>query len=128
MSDAVAHVLEGFSRGELRVQRCAACAAKQFPPRAVCLACGSTSLAWITVPPRGTIVTFTVVHRAPTPEWKARVPYVIALVDCAPGVRLMMNAETDEAETLIIGQAVDIGFTALADDPQMRPVARLTAE
>ncbi len=126
MSDPVAHVLEGFSRCELRVQRCEACEAKQFPPRAICVACGSSQLTWMTLPSRGEIVSFTVVHRASTPERKARVPYAIALVDCAPGVRLMMNVETDESEALIVGQPVEIDFAAIGDDPQPRPVARPT--
>lgn len=119
--DMVAHVHEGWQRGELRVQRCEACDALQFPPRAVCLACGSTALAWTVVPPRGTIHTFTIVHRAPTPAFKARVPYAIALVDLAPGVRMMMNVEGDPA-SFAIDAPVRIGFTA---DDQPLPIATI---
>ena len=123
MIDATAHVLEGWSQGELRVQHCDSCDTCQFPPRAVCLVCRAQTLGWKSIAREGTIGTFTVVYRAPTSAWKARVPYAIALVDCAPGVRLMMNVETAEPEALIIGQPVRIGFVTIGDDPQLRPIA-----
>jgi uncharacterized OB-fold protein len=120
--DMVAHVHEGWRAGELRVQHCEACDALQFPPRAVCLACRSTALAWTVVPPRGAIHTFTIVHRAPTPAFKARVPYGIALVDLAPGVRMMMNVEGNLAE-IAIDAPVEIRFASDGDVPL--PVARV---
>lgn len=122
--DFVAHVHEGWRLGELRVQRCEACGARQFPPRAVCLSCRSAKLAWTTVAPQGTIHTFTVVHRAPTEAFKTRVPYAIALVDLAPGVRMMMNVEGDRA-TIAIDASVDIGFTKEGAWPL--PVATIAA-
>ena len=122
--DSVAHVLEGYAKGELRVQRCEACATLQFPPRAVCLACRSAQLAWTTCESKGTIKTFTVVHRAPTDMFKARVPYLIALIDCAQGVRLMMNVLGDLG-ALAIGATVEIDFMP-TPDRKMRPVAKLT--
>src|SRR5260370_42572179 len=36
-----AHFWEGCKAGELRLQRCAACAEAYFPPRPFCPACGS---------------------------------------------------------------------------------------
>ena len=122
--DFVAHVHEGWRVGELRVQRCEACGAKQFPPRAVCLACRSTDLDWAIAPPRGTIHSFTIVHRAPTEAFKARVPYAIALVDLAPGVRMMMNVEDDLAG-IAIDAAVEIEFASASGEAGLLPFARL---
>lgn len=121
--DMIAHVHEGWRRGDLRVQRCEACEALQFPPRAVCLACRSAILAWTCVAPRGTIHTFTIVHRAPTEAFKSRVPYAIALIDLAPGVRMMMNVSGDP-DALTIDALVHIGFTA---EGQPLPVAIIAA-
>lgn len=126
MMDDVAYVLEGYARGKLRLQRCDACARLQFPPRAVCLACRSTTSTWTTCEPTGIIATFTVVHRAPTERFKARVPYAIALVDCAPGVRMMMNVSGD-LDALAIGAPVEIGFIIAQGETTPRPVARITA-
>lgn len=118
--DFVAHVHEGWRAGELRVQCCEACGARQFPPRAVCLACRSDRLAWAVTPPHGKIHSFTIVHRAPTEAFKSRVPYAIALVDLAPGVRMMMNVEGDLSK-IAIDMPVDIGFSA--DEGQPLPIA-----
>lgn len=122
--DFVAHVHEGWRAGELRVQCCAACGARQFPPRAVCLACRSTDIAWTAVPPRGTVHSFTIVHRAPTEAFKARVPYAIALVDLAPGVRMMMNVEGD-LSAVAIDAPVAIDFTT--GEQQPLPIATIAA-
>ena len=122
--DDVAHVLEGYAKNELRVQHCDTCERLQFPPRAVCLACRSTKLAWTTCEPKGAIATFTVDHRAPTEAFKARVPYAIALVDCAPGVRMMMNVCGD-LDALAIGAPIAIGFSPIGHDRKLRPEGRL---
>ena len=127
MSDPTRHVLEGWAQGELRVQRCEACRVRQFPPRAVCLACRADTFGWEVIAPQGTIASFTIVHRAPTPAWKARTPYAIALVDCVPGVRLMMNVQADNLDALAIGDRVAILFEAIGDQRQPRPCARVTA-
>ncbi len=34
-------------------------------------------------------------HRAPTSEWKARLPYAIALIDIAEGLRVMALADNN---------------------------------
>lgn len=73
------------------------------------------------MPPRGKVHSFTVVHRAPTAAFKARVPYAIALIDLAPGVRMMMNVDGDLAGNAI-DAAVTIGFT---DDEQPLPIASI---
>ena len=69
------------------------------------------------------IHTFTIVHRAPTDAFKARVPYAIALVDLAPGVRMMMNVDGD-LSALAVDAPVEIGFTSSGGDTPL-PVARV---
>ena len=71
---------DGCAQGELRLQRCAACGAAQFPPRALCAACHAPAPAWEKASGRGRIVSHTRVHRPPSPAFKADVPYVVALV------------------------------------------------
>ena len=60
----------------------------------------------------GRILSFTVVHRAPTPAFRDDLPYVIALVDLDEGFRLMVNMDHDPlaGTPLAIGQRVRIGF------------------
>jgi uncharacterized OB-fold protein len=106
---------EGTARGELRLQRCEACHAHQFPPRLICAHCGSREVAWVTTSGRGTIYSYTVVHRAPTPAFAADVPYVVALVDLDEGPRLMTNVVELEPAEVSVGLRVQARYAARGD-------------
>ncbi len=101
---------DGCAEGELRLQHCTGCGALQFPPRARCLGCGAADLDWETVARHGRIYSFTVVHRAPIPAFKADVPYVLALVEFDRRARAMMNVVGCEPDEVHIGMSVDIEF------------------
>jgi uncharacterized OB-fold protein len=74
--------------GRLVVQRCAACGSYQHHPRPFCLACRRTDgLALVDASGRGTLHSFTTVHRSPRDDLEA--PYTVALVDLDEGVRLV---------------------------------------
>src|SRR5689334_20949329 len=77
--------------GSLVVQNCQACGHSQFPPRAVCLRCRGDQLGWREASPFGTIFSFSIAHRAPTPAFKHELPYVVALVELDDGPLMMMN-------------------------------------
>lgn len=118
---------DGCAAGELRMQHCAACSAVQFPPRARCIACGAQRLDWRAIAPRGVVYSHTVVHRAPGAAFRDRVPYVVALVDLAPGARLMVNVVDCAPESVTIGMRVRIGFEPRGSDEHAvwMPVARM---
>jgi hypothetical protein len=118
---------DGCAAGELRVQHCAACTAVQFPPRARCIACGAQRLDWRAVPPHGTVYSVTVVHRAPGAAFRDRVPYVIALVDVAPGARLMVNVLDCAPGSVTVGTRVRVGFEprGSGQDAVWMPVAHM---
>ncbi|WP_378738034.1 Zn-ribbon domain-containing OB-fold protein [Nocardia brasiliensis] len=73
----------------LLLQRCLECAQLQHYPRALCTGCGSTALDWTQACGRGVVDSFTVVHRAPGPEFE--VPYVVARVRLTEGPILLTN-------------------------------------
>src|SRR5690606_8335673 len=56
---------DGAAQGELRYQCCTACGNVQLIPRSLCEGCQSTELEWKVSEATGTVLTFTVVHRAP---------------------------------------------------------------
>lgn len=62
----------------LILQFCTACTRPQHYPRAVCTSCGGCDFTWIEASGGGVVDSYTVVHRAPSPEFAA--PYVIARV------------------------------------------------
>lgn len=104
------HFWDGCTTGELRYQRCAHCGETQLIPRALCSACQRDDLQWHISSGNGCVLSYTVVHRAPTAAFKGDVPYIIALVDMEEGFRLMVNVQGDGASAVTIDQAVKIGF------------------
>ena len=52
----------------------------------------------------------TVLHRAPAPAWKDRLPYAIALVDLDEGLRVMAHADP----TLAVGRAARLRLSGSA--------------
>ncbi len=116
---------EGCRNGVLRYQRCENCAKPQFPPRSVCGHCHATTLAWADSAGGGSVHTFTVVHRAPTEEFKAEAPYVLALIDFDEGFRAMMNVRGSPPESVQIGARVRVIFEKTERDDILLPQAKL---
>jgi len=106
MDKLAAHFWDGCAAGELRYQRCNACAALQSYPRALCLRCGAADPEWRAGQGRGTVYALTRVERAPSDEFRARAPYVIVLVDLDEGYRMMAHG----APGLSIGERVQVRF------------------
>ena len=108
MDRLAAHFWDGCAAGELRYQRCGACAAVQFYPRGFCLRCGAADVQWQTARGTGTVHALTSVVRAPSDEFRALAPYVILLVDLDEGYRMMAHG----APGLAIGDRVQVRFFA----------------
>ena len=106
MDTVAQHFWSGCNESELRFQRCADCKHAQFFPRSHCLNCNSDRVEWHTSKGIGMIYSITRVERAPTDEFRALVPYAIALVDLDEGVRIMAHANV----TLKISDAVHVTF------------------
>lgn len=95
---------------QLKLPRCRACGALHFYPRTLCPHCGAAAFEWITASGHGTIYSFTVVHRAPSPAFKAALPYVVAVVALREGPHLMTNIRGCAPETIRIGMPVTVAW------------------
>jgi uncharacterized OB-fold protein len=93
----------------LVIQRCQDCQQAIFYPRSICPHCMSDRLAWIEASGKGTIYSYTVVHRAPL-AFADSAPYVVALIDLAEGVRMMTNVVGAPPADVGIGAAVEVVF------------------
>ena len=116
---------EAARRHELQLRRCRACGRHHFYPRAACPHCLSADLEWRRASGRGTLHTFTVVHRGQR-DFPLPAPYVIAIVELAEGPRLMSNLvgiEPDPAK-IRIGLPVEVVFDDVTSEialPRFRP-------
>ena len=111
---------------ELWLRRCNACDRAYFYPRDFCPVCGGRDVDWMQASGKGTLHAFAIVHRAPTPAFRDRVPFVAAMVDLEDGARVPANlvgVEPDPSR-IAIGMPVEVDFHDLTPDvtlPVFRP-------
>jgi uncharacterized protein len=112
---------------ELWLMSCDDCGQSYFYPRAICPLCFSRNTRWIQSSGRGTLYTFSIAHRPPTPAFQDRIPFVAALVELEGGARIPTNlveVEPDPAH-IHIGMPVEVVFDDVTDTitlPKFRPV------
>ncbi len=115
---------EGIRRHEILLQRCADCSAVQHRPRAICATCLSSRVEVFEASGRGTVHTYTVTHQNQAPAFRGAVPYVLAYVDLAEGVRVLTNIVGCEPGEVQIGMDVVVDFKDLDAEtavPRFRP-------
>src|SRR6516165_12424747 len=66
---------------QFHLQRCAACGLLRYPPTTACPWCASPKSIWVPVEGRGAVHSYTEVHHAIQPAFRAHTPYLILLVD-----------------------------------------------
>ena len=101
---------EAAARRELRIPRCADCGKYHFYPRPACPYCSSTQFEWILCSGLGTVYSYTIVHKAPSPAFEADVPYVVAIIELAEGPHLMSNVVGVRPSEVCVGQRVRVDF------------------
>jgi len=116
---------EQLAKGELHVQLCNSCGARQMYPRQRCLTCYSKDLGWARASGRGRLLSYTVVRAAPPTAFREDVPYGLGIVKLEEGpqllARLTPGADGEFADYRCDGAVV----FAPADGPEIenRPVA-----
>ena len=78
-------------------QCCAACRHTWYFERNFCPSCGHAAPDTLASTGLGFVHASTMVHRAPTDEFRAVAPYRLVLVDVAEGFRMMGHAEPSVA-------------------------------
>jgi uncharacterized OB-fold protein len=101
---------DSVNRREIALQKCDTCGKFRFIPSEICSNCGGESWTWTPISGRGTVYTYTVVHRAPTPAYQADAPYVIAHVEMEEGPRMISNLVRVDPAQVTIGQPVKIDY------------------
>ncbi|MBI4517094.1 MAG: OB-fold domain-containing protein [Deltaproteobacteria bacterium] len=117
---------EAAGRGELVVQRCAACGKRRFPPRPMCPHCQSFEHDWQRMSGEGRVWSFAVPHPPLLPAFAKVAPYNVIVVELADdsSIRMVGNLvksadgainEIDPA-AIKIGTPVRLVFQREADD------------
>ncbi|ETB17995.1 acyl dehydratase [Mycobacterium avium 09-5983] len=113
--DASAEFFDAAARGELLVKRSTVSGTVLGPEVRTDPVSGSPDLEPYVVSGAGTLVSWTVVHRAPTPVLAAAVPYVSAIVELVEGPWLTVRLIADDPARLRAGIPVRARFLPTGD-------------
>jgi uncharacterized protein len=108
---------EACRERRLVVQRCTECRHTRFPPTRFCARCNSPKAEWIESKGEGKVFSWIVVrHPVPRDIYAQDVPYVVALIELAEGVRIPSNIVGCTPEDVTAGMPVRVTFKPVTDD------------
>lgn len=113
---------DGCKERVLRVQRCSECGHFVFIPQPICTRCQAEALEWVGSSGRGTVYSYSVVHRPPRPAFA--VPYVVAIVELEEGWHMLTNLVDVVPASVHVGMPVEVAFRPMSDAitlPYFRP-------
>lgn len=97
------------ARYRLEGGRCPSCGTVLYPTRKICPDCRTGPLETVALSRRGTVVTSTVIHVAPT-QFQMEAPYAMAVVETPEGARLMVQVADCDPEEVRPGTEVALEF------------------
>ena len=107
---------EGVAEGEFRIQHCRGCGRVRFPPSSFCPDCHGVQFDWQPATGQATVWSYTVVHRAPTPDRAADVPYTLVVGQLSEGPLVLARTTPGSARARsLIGLPIALGFHTEAD-------------
>ena len=115
---------ESARQEKLLIQHCPDCGTHQFFPQSHCRECLSDKLEWVASTGKGTVYSFTVIHRPPSSAFQQDVPYTVALVDLEEGCRMISNIVDADPEDVRVGMPVEVVFEKITPNislPKFRP-------
>ena len=107
---------DGLKERRLLLQQCGNCGLIRHYPRPMCDACHSLEVRWIESSRQGRLYAWTEVHHPFVPGFREEIPYVMATVELAEGVRLQCQMLDAEADALRLDLPVEIVFREVQDD------------
>ncbi len=115
----------GAREQRLMIQRCSACGTVMWPVKTHCVNCLAPEPAWVQASGQGTLYSFVLMHQVLHPGFAGEVPYNIAEVDLAEGLRIITNIIDCPNDQLHIGMPLEVVFAVLSEEitlPKFRPV------
>jgi enoyl-CoA hydratase/carnithine racemase/uncharacterized OB-fold protein len=101
---------------KLLVQHCSDCGANIFFPKKACPECWSGNLDWIESKGRAKVYTYTVMMDMVEPKFMADLPYVLAMVDLAEGIRMITRIVNCRPENMVIDMDVQVAFEDISPE------------
>ncbi len=109
------------SEKRLMAAKCNKCGNLLLPPRPMCTECLSTDLKWVELEKRGKLLTYTVIHVAPT-QFQSMAPYTVGIVKLKNGLKLPGMIRGVKPEEIKVGMELEADFdTTLPSEWPMWP-------
>jgi uncharacterized protein len=86
--------------GQLTAQHCLSCDTLQLYPRRRCVTCASDQLDYVPISGKGTVYSYSTVHRNPPSEFVDQVPYTLAIVITDEGPRMLTRLVNCDPESI----------------------------
>jgi len=113
MSEQAPFTIEQFYKnilqGKLMGSICKKCGKVHLPPRPLCDQCLSKEFQWVELPQKGKLLTYTVIHVAPT-QFQEMTPYIVGIVQIEKGVKIPGMIRGVAPEQVKIGMPLTINF------------------
>lgn len=113
MSEQTAFTIEQFykhiNQGKLMGGKCKKCGKIHLPPRILCDKCFSKEFEWIQIPPKGKLLTYTIIHVAP-PQFQSMAPYAVGIIQLENGLKIPGMIKNITPEQIKIGMELVIVF------------------
>lgn len=115
---------EKAAQGELWIQRCRDCSSYFFYPRVLCPECWGENVEWAPVSGKGTVYSYTVVHRSDLQAFAEKTPYILAIIELDEGPRMTANVVNCPVDKVRVGMPVKAVFESTGPHlklPQFEP-------
>lgn len=106
---------DSLRQHKLTAQRCSVCSKLRHLPNYFCADCLSEEWTWDQLSGEGSIYTFTIMHRAPSPGFENELPLLVALVELKEGIRMLTNIVECRPEHVQIGMPVKVVYEDIND-------------
>ena len=100
---------EGAKNGKLMIPFCRLCENFFYYPRVLCPQCTKSDVEYREVEKSGSIVTFSVLYRAPTERFEKELPYAFGVIKLNCGVQMLLRIEGD-VNAVSIGKSGRVDF------------------
>ncbi len=115
---------DAAAEGRYLLPRCNACGRHFFRPEVACPHCFATNWRWVEASGRGTLYSYTIVHKAPAPGFV--VPFMFAAIELDEGPCVFSNIVGCAQADVRIGMNLQVQFDAVAPGvslPRFRPAS-----
>lgn len=102
-------------RYRLEGVKCENCGKILYPPKPRCGTCGSSNLTRYKLPEVGRVITYTVLHEAPS-GFEYSLPYIIAVVELENGTRVLSQITDCPPDKVHVGMKVEAVFRRVTTD------------